>query len=774
MSRIIPIPTTRVSDYYVRSRLIEQVQLDQIALLRLQNQVSTGQRIQLPSEDSAAALRAINVQRLLDRKGQIRTNLEASSFYLGTAHSALDGVSNLLIKIRAEVVGVNSTLATEFDRQSLIKDIDTALQTILSAANSKSQGRYLFSGSRAQIQPYELNDKYVEYRGNTGALQSYVDVERLFDTNLTGPQVFGGVSASVEGSVDLNPHLTRNTLLSTINGGSGIGRNPAVTISINNGTSTLTSVVNLTGAVTLGDVARLLEAGVPEGTDLTVDITGTGLVLRTTSGTLRVGEVAGGQTARELRILTPPESVPTDTMIGGDLNPAETNTTRLSDLLGTKAYGRIVSAGLNNDILITAGTNGADFNDVVVEFVSGGVAGNEEVTFDSVTKTLTVKVQAGASTAAQVAASISAEGTFTAIVDSRDASSQAYAGSGQVEVANFGAITSGGSGEVLDTTSGLILTNGGKTVTLDTSSAQTVEDLLNLIHGTGLGLLAEINASGTGINVRSRLSGADFTIGENGGVLATQLGIRTYVGTTKLSEMNRGLGVPTSNDPSRDDLQITARDGTQLSINLSSARTVQDVIDLINNHTFNHSGTTSLLARLARTGNGIELVDSSSVVIGDLTVAAMNGSRAAEFFGFLPTGQTQISANSPDLNGNYVIQSADRHTLEADGVFNTLIRLRAALETGDLVQIGRSVERIDQDLARVNFARAELGIRLQNLDAINLRLQQENVELRSVLSQDLDVDLVEAISRLTAQQYALQASLRSAAGLLQLSLLDFI
>ena len=86
----------------------------------------------------------------------------------------------------------------------------------------------------------------------------------------------------------------------------------------------------------------------------------------------------------------------------------------------------------------------------------------------------------------------------------------------------------GGSGQALDADGGLIITNGGKTVTLDTSTATTVEELLNLINGAGLGLAAEINATRTGINVRSRLSGADLTIGENGGTLATQLGIRTY------------------------------------------------------------------------------------------------------------------------------------------------------------------------------------------------------------------------------------------------------
>ncbi len=57
---------------------------------------------------------------------------------------------------------------------------------------------------------------------------------------------------------------------------------------------------------------------------------------------------------------------------------------------------------------------------------------------------------------------------------------------------------------------------------------------------------------------------------------------------------------------------------------------------------------------------------------------------------------------------------------------------------------------------------------------IGTKLQDENVQLKSALSDDMDVDLVEAISNMTARQYAFQASLQTAASLLQLSLLDFI
>ena len=43
-----------------------------------------------------------------------------------------------------------------------------------------------------------------------------------------------------------------------------------------------------------------------------------------------------------------------------------------------------------------------------------------------------------------------------------------------------------------------------------------------LINGSAAGLSAEVNADGSGIDVRSRLSGVDFAIGENGGQTATR------------------------------------------------------------------------------------------------------------------------------------------------------------------------------------------------------------------------------------------------------------
>ena len=65
MTPVSSIPTSRVSDAFIRERLLGQVRFSQLALFRLQNAISTGRRIELPSEDAPAALRGSALQTLL-------------------------------------------------------------------------------------------------------------------------------------------------------------------------------------------------------------------------------------------------------------------------------------------------------------------------------------------------------------------------------------------------------------------------------------------------------------------------------------------------------------------------------------------------------------------------------------------------------------------------------------------------------------------------------------------------------------------------------------
>ena len=860
-----------------RGRLTAQIQSDQVAIARLQNQLSTGLRIFLPSDDPAAAQRAMSLQRTIERKEQSLTNLQGAVSSLTTTESALAGVSDSLNALKSQALSVVDTIASEEERQSVVNAIEGLIFELTRVGNSSFASNYLLGGAERSSPAYGqlANQRYVEYLGDERSPQTFVDIGQLFDVGVSGDEVLGGLSESVRGSADLNPQLTPDTRLEQLRGGFGIGANGSIEVAFTPAVAsdpTTTAVINLSEAKTIDDVARLIEAGAPDGADVAVTIEGAALRIEAASGTLRIGEVGKGRTAAELGIST--NGTSTAVVQGEDLNPTIRLTTRLEDLGGSRARGRIVSGGDNNDLTLTAKFNSAQYNHVTVNYVDGATVGSESASYDTNTNTLTVTVADGESTATQVAAAINANGAvpFTAETDYRDQSSTVEHGSGTVTAGtgNLAVSVVGGAAGSPDLTSGLTITNGDDPQTIDTSSAETVEGLLSLLNDPQYGLEATINSTRNGIDIRTRRSGADFSIGENGGTTATDLGIRTLTAGTLLSEFNHGLGVilPGDNDNDtavQNTLEITLDDqgtSTTYSISTVDLSTVQDLIDQVAAETGG-----AVTAELASIGNGLvltrtdavdaalpaegtvslagdtltitadaagpegnrnytfEVVDTGSgglgaSLVGSNLVIDLGGSTpdtsqiaiaastilpshtvtsdgtatvnstlgpvaatvsggynadqftvsgtVAERLGFLADGE--VSATSMGAT----IESTDRNPREVDSVFTTLIRMREALTTSDDEEFARQVNRLQDDIDRVSFGRGEVGVRLQNLEAIERRLADEDVTLRSALSTEVDADLVEVISDFTAKQYALQASLQITGQLLNLTVLDYI
>jgi flagellar hook-associated protein 3 FlgL len=321
----------------------------------------------------------------------------------------------------------------------------------------------------------------------------------------------------------------------------------------------------------------------------------------------------------------------------------------------------------------------------------------------------------------------------------------------------------------LDLTSGLQIRQGEDTYTIDFSGAQTVEDLLNALNGSDANVLAQIDPSGDRLSIRSRLSGVDFSIGENGGTTAADLGVRSLTADTFLSQLNFGRGVSTAPGT---DFTIVRKDGVVLDIDVDGAATLGDVIDLINNQPLNLAPATRVEARLAASGNGIELFDGNLAGTSTLQVQKAFASQAAIDLGLVPAGQTTATAVTSGTGDTLV--GGDTGRLEVAGVFNSLLRLYDAVEASDVPGIERAVARMDEDYQRVNFGRAEIGARGRSLDALDHRLEDEDVHLQSALSDEIDTDLADAIARLTAQQAAMEATLRLTAQTFQLSLFDFL
>ncbi len=611
MASIIGIPTTRVSDLFIRQRLLNQVQFDQQSLFRLQTQLATGRRFEAPSEDPVSALRVMSLQSLLERKSQIAANLTTNQSYLSNTDVTLSSVSSNMANIRATALGVLGTLADDDQRRAASQQVSQALQSLVDTGNQQFRGRYLFAGTLTSTSPFTmLNDGRVRFNGNEDAIQSYSNINTLFATNLNGVEVFGAISEPVRGSENLNPRLTLDTRVADLRGGQGISRG---SIRVSDGTNV--STVDLSSAETIGDVAALIKANPPAGRELNVEVTGsieTGSFIRIrlagTEGNLSIHEVASGTVANELGILRD-IGVGTQFIDGRDLDPILRTTTSLDDLMaiGVRSWAVLHSTGSDNDIRIEADVPGQHLDGLTVTLVHDETVtrGHEVIDYSPglLPPHMIVYIQPRASTARDVVAAINARDDipYTAAVDRLD-----DVAGGRGVVAGATAVTRDGSGREFDRR-GLRIENQNGVFDIDFHTVRTVEDLLNKLNGYGAGLMAEINESRTGINVRSRVSGCNFTIGEDGGETAKQLGLRTFTLETRLADLNYGQGVHPAEGT---DFTITLADGSAFQVDVSGlvneGKTIGDFIEELKT-----LAPDKLDARLVEYGNGIALIDRS-------------------------------------------------------------------------------------------------------------------------------------------------------------------
>ena len=176
----------------------------------------------------------MDLQRLFERKAQIKTNLQTNQSYLSATDSALSSVSDLLNEARGLAPSASGSTITDDQRATAAQQIDSILQQLVNTANEQFNGRYLFAGSKTGVQPFSLAAGYVQYQGNDTTLQSYSDIDLLFPTNVSGSDVFGALSAPTSASVDLNPSVTSDTALADLNGGLGVNLG---SIKVSDGTS---------------------------------------------------------------------------------------------------------------------------------------------------------------------------------------------------------------------------------------------------------------------------------------------------------------------------------------------------------------------------------------------------------------------------------------------------------------------------------------------------------------------------------------------------------
>jgi flagellar hook-associated protein 3 FlgL len=212
----------RVTAQTLASNVIANMEQQSSALATITNQVSSGIRIQSPSDDPAGWVALTQAQTASNQLGAYSQTISDATSTLNAGTSALQNVSNILSQAtQIATQGANVNTATSPDGYSaLATQVNGLITQLVSAANSTSGGTYLFGGTATTAPPFQVtatdaqgDPNSVSYVGSTAPGRELIGAGQTVDTRYVGSQVFQASGADAfQALITLRNNLTNPTL----------------------------------------------------------------------------------------------------------------------------------------------------------------------------------------------------------------------------------------------------------------------------------------------------------------------------------------------------------------------------------------------------------------------------------------------------------------------------------------------------------------------------------------------------------------------------------
>lgn len=201
------------------------LQARQKDMARLQEQLTTGLKVNRPSDDPTSFGQARHLEALAQRYSQFQRSVGAARTWVDQTQEALGDMAEMFTQSYEEGVRMSNAIYSAGDREAAAKRLEGLLETVVNRLNSQSGDEYLFAGSRTTVKPFDDSGAAVAYQGNDGGRTRHIGRDLSLNINIDGARLndTGGgftITESLEGlitavrsgtSADIEAALTQVT-----------------------------------------------------------------------------------------------------------------------------------------------------------------------------------------------------------------------------------------------------------------------------------------------------------------------------------------------------------------------------------------------------------------------------------------------------------------------------------------------------------------------------------------------------------------------------------
>ncbi|WP_306589837.1 flagellar hook-associated protein FlgL [Geothrix sp. 21YS21S-4] len=175
-----------------------------------QQRISSGKNITRPGDDPSGAALILDFENSIQSNEQYLKQVNAASGLLQSTETVVDSVITQVTRLQEFAQQATDATISSTGQAALAQQVDSVRTTLLALANTQQQGKYMFSGTLTQTQPFSDSAPPagpIVYAGNSGSINLDVNSSTSVSTNVPGNSVFFG-SGGAGSSTDLFKAVT--------------------------------------------------------------------------------------------------------------------------------------------------------------------------------------------------------------------------------------------------------------------------------------------------------------------------------------------------------------------------------------------------------------------------------------------------------------------------------------------------------------------------------------------------------------------------------------
>ena len=183
----------RLSSLQVYQQSVNGINRASTEIAQTQNQLSTGQRVNIGSDDPAATARILAVETELVNINRYQKNIDAVDSRLQRTEGALNSIETILDRLNQLVIQADGAGMTNIERGNIATEITERLLELASLTNTQDEnGDYIFSGFINTKPAFVLESGQYSYQGDEGVRHEKIAEQLSIIGSDNGRTLFDG------------------------------------------------------------------------------------------------------------------------------------------------------------------------------------------------------------------------------------------------------------------------------------------------------------------------------------------------------------------------------------------------------------------------------------------------------------------------------------------------------------------------------------------------------------------------------------------------------